>query len=83
MRLLGLELKEPEQTWDRKESPYIIGLTGGSCSGKTNISNYLGMYIIKRPTNVYGISGKTLKSPLPNSTCSVIVCYKPKNINVF
>ena len=55
MRLLGLELKEPEQTWDRKESPYIIGLTGGSCSGKTNISNYLGMYIIKRPTNVYGI----------------------------
>ena len=41
MRLLGLELKPPERTWNRGQGPYIIGLTGGSCSGKTNISKYL------------------------------------------
>ena len=42
MRLLGIELKAPEKKWICSAGPYVIGLTGGSCSGKTNISKYLG-----------------------------------------
>ena len=42
MRLLGNELNKPLKKWDKENSPYLIGLTGGSCGGKTNIANYLG-----------------------------------------
>ena len=48
MRLLGHELKEPYRIWDRKSAPYLIGLTGGSCSGKTNISKYLGILLTNK-----------------------------------
>ena len=42
MRLLGCELKVPLKEWERENSPYLIGLTGSSCGGKTNIAKYLG-----------------------------------------
>ena len=41
MRLLGTELRSPKQKYKKQKEPYVIGLTGGSCSGKTNISHYL------------------------------------------
>ena len=41
IRQLGEELREPFREWDKNEGPYIVGLTGGSCGGKTNISKYL------------------------------------------
>ena len=40
IRLLGSQLKPPLIPWV-SSGPYVIGLTGGSASGKTNISNYL------------------------------------------
>ena len=42
MRMLGYELTPPYKPWIKDDSPYLIGLTGGSCGGKTNISKYLG-----------------------------------------
>ena len=44
MRLLGCELKASNKSWDKDNSPYLIGLTGGSCGGKTNIAKYLGKW---------------------------------------
>lgn len=37
MRLLGTRLKKVEPNLNIPERPYVIGLTGGSASGKTNI----------------------------------------------
>lgn len=43
MRMLGEQLKEPSRIFDDGgKKPYVIGLTGGSASGKTNIAKYLG-----------------------------------------
>jgi len=42
IRMLGTQLKPPIREWHSgKGCPYLIGLTGGSASGKTNIAQYL------------------------------------------
>ena len=41
IRLLGEELKPPLKPFKSGGKPYIIGLTGGSASGKSNIAKYL------------------------------------------
>ncbi|KAB7494892.1 Bifunctional coenzyme A synthase, partial [Armadillidium nasatum] len=41
MRLLGTRLKEVKPNPNIPEYPYVIGLTGGSASGKTNIAKKL------------------------------------------
>lgn len=38
--LLGELIREPNPT-SMPPIPYVIGLTGGSCSGKTHIAQYL------------------------------------------
>ncbi|KAL0268613.1 UNVERIFIED_CONTAM: hypothetical protein PYX00_010475 [Menopon gallinae] len=40
-RLLGTRLREPQKKPGLADRPYIIGLTGGICSGKSNIGQYL------------------------------------------
>ena len=35
------ELKPPTKIWDSSEGPYLIGLVGGSASGKTSIGKKL------------------------------------------
>lgn len=37
MRLLGTRLAPPLRSWDRNAGPYVIGLTGGSASGKSSV----------------------------------------------
>ena len=37
IRLLGTRLKPVLKSWDRSSGPYIIGLTGGSASGKSSV----------------------------------------------
>jgi len=37
IRLLGTRLKEPLRSWNRSAGPYLIGLTGGSASGKSSV----------------------------------------------
>jgi len=37
IRLLGTRLKEPLKPWDKSVGPYLIGLTGGSASGKSSV----------------------------------------------
>jgi phosphopantetheine adenylyltransferase/dephospho-CoA kinase len=41
VRLLGEQLRLPEGLMAYTEGPYVIGLTGGSASGKSNIARYL------------------------------------------
>ncbi|TRY68647.1 hypothetical protein TCAL_07684 [Tigriopus californicus] len=41
LRLLGSLLKAPSRPWDKSAGPYIVGLTGGSASGKSSISRRL------------------------------------------
>ena len=41
MRLLGTRLIEMSKPWDRSKGPYIVGLTGGSASGKSKICSRL------------------------------------------
>lgn len=41
IRLLGSRLKDPTNLWDRQAGPYLIGLTGGSASGKTSVGERL------------------------------------------
>ena len=41
MRLLGTRLRPAMRTWDREEGPYMIGLTGGSASGKSSVGRKL------------------------------------------
>jgi len=36
-RLLGLRLKDARKEWDSSKGPYLIGLTGGSASGKSSV----------------------------------------------
>jgi len=38
MRLLGTRLRPPLRAWDRNVGPYMIGLTGGSASGKSSVA---------------------------------------------
>jgi len=37
IRLLGTRLAPPLQAWDKSAGPYVIGLTGGSASGKSSV----------------------------------------------
>jgi len=37
IRLLGTRLAPPLHVWDRNAGPYVIGLTGGSASGKSSV----------------------------------------------
>ena len=37
IRLLGTRLRPPRRAWARDQGPYIIGLTGGSASGKSSV----------------------------------------------
>jgi len=41
VRLLGTRLIKMEKMWEREKGPYIIGLTGGSASGKSKICERL------------------------------------------
>lgn len=41
MRLLGTMLKPPFNEWNRESGPYIIGLAGGSASGKSSVGKRL------------------------------------------
>eukprot|EP00088_Acartia_fossae_P044282 TRINITY_DN4696_c0_g1_i2.p1 TRINITY_DN4696_c0_g1~~TRINITY_DN4696_c0_g1_i2.p1 ORF type:complete len:485 (-),score=66.35 TRINITY_DN4696_c0_g1_i2:180-1634(-) len=36
-RILGQRLLKARKSWDKSEGPYIIGLTGGSASGKSSL----------------------------------------------
>ena len=38
LRMLGTRLKPALRQWDRKTGPYLIGLTGGSASGKSSVA---------------------------------------------
>ncbi|XP_023337100.1 bifunctional coenzyme A synthase isoform X2 [Eurytemora carolleeae] len=40
-RVLGRRLRSSLQPWDRSKGPYIIGLTGGSASGKSSVGRRL------------------------------------------
>ena len=40
-RLLGTRLQPARKVWDQSSGPYIIGLTGGSASGKSSICRKL------------------------------------------
>uniref|UniRef100_T1J8H0 Cytidyltransferase-like domain-containing protein n=1 Tax=Strigamia maritima TaxID=126957 RepID=T1J8H0_STRMM len=57
IRLLGKRIKNPEPKPELPKYPYLIGLTGGICSGKTNITNYLeslGMAVIHSDQIAHG-----------------------------
>ena len=41
LRLLGTRLKPALREWDRSTGPYLIGLTGGSASGKSSVAKRL------------------------------------------
>ena len=41
IRLLGTRLRPPRRAWARDQGPYIIGLTGGSASGKSSVGRRL------------------------------------------
>ena len=41
IRLLGSRLKPPLRSWQRDSGPYLVGLTGGSASGKTSVGRRL------------------------------------------
>ena len=41
LRLLGTRLKPALREWDRLTGPYLIGLTGGSASGKSSVAKRL------------------------------------------
>ena len=41
IRLLGTRLRPALRSWDREAGPYIIGLTGGSASGKSSVGRRL------------------------------------------
>ena len=41
IRLLGTRLRPALRPWDREAGPYIIGLTGGSASGKSSVGRRL------------------------------------------
>lgn len=41
MRLLGTRLRPAMRSWERGEGPYMIGLTGGSASGKSSVGRRL------------------------------------------
>lgn len=41
VRLLGTRLIEMRKPWERSKGPYIVGLTGGSASGKSRICSRL------------------------------------------
>jgi len=38
IRLLGTRLAQQLQSWDRAAGPYVVGLTGGSASGKSSVA---------------------------------------------
>ena len=38
LRMLGTRLKPALRQWDRETGPYLIGLTGGSASGKSSVA---------------------------------------------
>ena len=41
IRLLGSRLQPPLRSWQRDSGPYLLGLTGGSASGKTSVGRRL------------------------------------------
>ena len=41
IRLLGSRLQPPLRSWQRDSGPYLVGLTGGSASGKTSVGRRL------------------------------------------
>ena len=41
IRLLGSRLQPALRTWQREAGPYLVGLTGGSASGKTSLGRRL------------------------------------------
>ena len=41
IRLLGTRLRPALRDWERESGPYLIGLTGGSASGKTSVGRRL------------------------------------------
>jgi len=41
IRLLGTRIAPPRNVWDKSQGPYLIGLTGGSASGKSSVGKRL------------------------------------------